>query len=50
MKTETIYIFDHNENKEFKIVGLDKFIEWLNDNNYSFSFSTEGFTFEKRSA
>jgi hypothetical protein len=47
---KTFYLFDHNENQQFEIIGIENLIEWLNDNDDSFSFSLEGFDFEPRKA
>lgn len=51
MKTEQVfYLFDHNENEAFQIVGLENLIIWLNENDDNFSFSLKDFTFEPRKA
>lgn len=50
MENKTIYIFDHNENEEFTITGIEEFIEWLNNYDDNFSFSLSKFEFDKRSA
>lgn len=50
MENQIFYVFNHNENEEFKIVGLEDFLQWLNDYDDNFSFSLNKFTFDKRSA
>ena len=51
MKNDQIfYVFDHNENEPFQIIGIEHFIEWLNDNDDNFSFSIKGFNFDPRKA
>lgn len=47
---QVFYLFDHNENEELCIVGVDNLIEWLNDNDDHFSFSLNKFDFEPRKA
>jgi hypothetical protein len=50
VKDQVFYMFDHNENEEFQIVGIENFIQWLNDYDDNFSFSLKGFDFDKRRA
>lgn len=50
MDKQVFYIFDHNENESFQIIGLEHFLEWLNDTDNDFSFSLKGFDFDKRRA
>ena len=49
-KEQTFYLFDHNENEPFQIIGVENLIAWLNDNDDNFSFSTKEFDFEPRQA
>lgn len=50
LDNQIFYVFDHNENEEIKIIGLDNFLEWCNYSNDSFSVSLNKFDFEPRRA
>ena len=47
---QIFYVFDHDENEEIKIIGLENFLDWCNYSNDTFSVSVEKFSFEPRKA
>lgn len=36
-----IHIINHDTEETFQIVGLENFLEWLNDNDLIYSFSLD---------
>jgi hypothetical protein len=41
MNQQIIHIINNDTDETFQIVGLENFIEWLNDNDPVFSFSLD---------